>query len=82
MLHQKVLTRTLVQKQGVVLGLFYLFLKSGRWGVRVDQHRRFCSNVPGFLFFLENEDYCFFRNLSSVVGGGKNKIYLINDGVR
>ena len=31
---------------------FHYFLKSGRWGVRVNQHGRFCRNVPGsFSFF-------------------------------
>lgn len=43
---------------------FYLFLKSGRWGVRVNQKRMFCRIVPGFFSFLGNEDYCFSRNLS------------------
>ena len=36
---------------------------SGRWGVRVDQHGRFCRNVPGFLSSLGNKDYSLLRNL-------------------
>lgn len=53
---------------------------SGRWGVRVDQHERFCRIVPGFFSFLGNEDYCFSRNLSSVAGGVEQITYAMNAG--
>ena len=42
----------------------------------MNQYRWFSRNVPGFFSFLGNEDYCFSRNLSSVLGVGKDKIYL------
>ena len=61
---------------------FSLFLKSGRWGVHVSQHRRFCRNVPGLLSIYGNEDYCFLRDLSPAADGGEQNICVINDALR
>ena len=46
---------------------FIVFLKSGRWGVRVNQHRRFRRNVPEFFSFWGNEDCCLSLNPSPLM---------------
>lgn len=49
---KKSLLEPLPKSKALGEDFFHYFLKSGRWGVRVNQHGRFCRNVPGsFSFF-------------------------------
>ena len=49
---KKSLLEPLSKSKALGEDFFHYFLKSGRWGVRVNQHGRFYRNVPGsFSFF-------------------------------
>lgn len=66
--YKKSLLEPLSESKALGEDFFHYFLRSGRWGARVDQHGHSCRNVPGFLSFLGNEDYSLLRNLSSIAG--------------